>query len=251
MTILSEKLTALERVYRIFDAAVTPFPLACKENCPDCCTCNVVVTGLEAAWMFSRLDTEGIERLRTKIDRSGTGKRYRPEFTTNGFARACMEGRNTGGEENDPAWGECPLLEDGRCTVYDARPFGCRSMISEAVCRNAGYAQMPPLALTISNVIQQYIEHMDAGGISGNLTDMLGLYLETGGPGGERGNVPPYLALENPEEFDKTKRFIRNRKIPALMIPPEHRSQMPPILEKLSACTVTDAGAAGATPAPA
>ncbi len=226
----------LDRVYRIFDKAIDDFPVACKEKCADCCTCNVVATSLEIAWLFSRLGEDEITALRARLKDSVSKKRYQPRFTTNEFALGCIEGRDLEEEENDPVWGRCPLLEDGRCTVYHARPLGCRNMMSETSCAKNGYAQMPELALTINNIFLQYIEHMDSLGFSGNLTDMLGLYLKygvSGGASGQKSDAFP-LSLENLKDSDKTGVFIRNYKIPALMIPPEHRNAVAPILEEIN-----------------
>ena len=232
-----KEMEKLGRLYRVYDRATAAFPVACKEKCDDCCTCNVVVTSLETAWLLSRLSKDEITGLRERLEAGVPEKRYQPGYTTNGFALACIEGRTLEDEENDPAWGKCPLLEDGRCTVYHARPFGCRNMMSEAACADAGYARMPELALTLNNIFLQYIEHMDYQGVSGNLTDMLVLYLKHAvpyGTPGQKSHAFP-LSLENLKDSDKTGIFIRNMKIPALMIPPEHRADAAPVLDEINA----------------
>jgi len=105
------------------------------------------------------------------------------------------------------------------CTLYRVRPFGCRSMMSQVYCGEKGYAQVPPLALTITNVFLQYIEHLDYQGFSGNLSDMLTFY------------------LKNFKNYDKTQVFIKNMKIGALLVPPEHRSEVVPLIKQIAVLT--------------
>ena len=226
---MEESFSALESMYTIYASATADFPVACREKCSDCCTCNVTLTSLEAAYLLTRLDDAGRRELKRCLEKAPAGQRFRPKMTTNGFAKACMEGREVEDEENDPAWGYCPLLLDGRCTVYPVRPFGCRNMMSETACAEAGYARMPPLALTLNNIFLQYIEQLDIGGFTGNLADVLGCYLDRA----EKGEGA-YLSLENIKDSGTTGIFIRNHRIPALMIPPDHRTAAAPVLNEIA-----------------
>lgn len=229
---VSLKFNALGKIYQVFDRTAAGFKMVCSEGCDDCCTCNVTATGLEIAFLFSRLDTSFVAALKNRLDNAGAGKRYRPQMTTNEFAGATLSGQAVEDEENDPSWGRCPMLEKGRCTIYEYRPFGCRSMLSEKRCRDLGWGQMPPLLLTVSTIFLQYIEHLDAQGISGNFLDLAG----------------QYVSLEEPENFFYEKNgdstqingFIRNRRIPALMVPPEHRSQVASLVRELNSFILTD-----------
>ena len=74
---------------------------------------------------------------------------------------------------------------------------------------------MPPWALTVNNVFLQAIEHLDQNGYSGNLSDMLLLSVS--------GNDTKQASL-----------FVKNEPIRFLMIPPEHRDVMDPIVKNLS-----------------
>lgn len=230
-----ELVERLERVYGIVDRAMAGFTVACREGCYGCCTCNVTLTRLEAAGIFAWLDRAGTEALASRIKAAGDGRRYRPALTTNGFAKACLSGETVPEEDNNPAWGQCPLLENGRCTIYPVRPLGCRNMISELRCDAAGYAGMPPRALTLANIFLQHVEHLDAAGFSGNLTDMLELGLDTVSTAAP-GTLPLlYLSLEKRQHSDKKEMFIRNQPVPAWMIPPEHRAFAAPVLDALTA----------------
>ncbi|PIE61749.1 MAG: hypothetical protein CSA29_01660 [Desulfobacterales bacterium] len=226
------KLDTLSKIYDLFDGVVETFAVACKAGCDTCCTCNVTATGLETAYVFSQLEKTHIDAVTAKIENEVGSNRYRPALTTNGFARAAMSGDVVAEEENDPAWGRCPLLVDGRCSIYPVRPFGCRSMMSNRSCQEVGWAQMTPLALTISTVILQYIEHLDDGGFFGNFLDMVGWF----GTHGESGQ----LSFDTLKASKMKAWALPNNKIPALMVPPEHRSDVAPLIRALNDLIRTD-----------
>jgi Fe-S-cluster containining protein len=207
------------KIYRLYEKALAHIDVVCKEGCAVCCTCNVVVTSLEASFLVHSLDAKTLAGVKQRLAEKFPGKRYIPKMTTNQFASYCVSGQEIPEEENDPDWGKCPFLEKDRCTLYPVRPFGCRSMMSQVDCGKTGFAQVPPLALTITNIFLQYIEHLDSQGFSGNLSDMVGFY------------------LENNENFDKTQVFIKNMKIQALLVPPEHRTAVAPLLKQIAALT--------------
>jgi len=98
-------------------------------------------------------------------------------------------------------------------------------MMSQVHCRKTGYAQVPPLALTVTHVFLQYIEQLDHQGFSGNLSDMLALALDID------------LDLETSGNFEKKQVCIENMKMKVLMIPPEHRPGVAPLLKQMAALT--------------
>jgi Fe-S-cluster containining protein len=214
----------LNHIYQLYDQVMKSETLACGPGCAGCCTCNVTLTSLEARLMIDTLPLSRRRVIHTTIIQRLPAKRYLPKISTNRFARLCMEDADLPEEENDPAWGQCPLLENDRCTVYDFRPFGCRAMVSKTDCRKTGSAQMPPWVLTVSNVFLQAIEHLDQDGYSGNLSDML-LALT--------GSEITHHGKQNHHLKDKSL-FVKNEPISCLMIPPDHRAQMAPIVRNLS-----------------
>ncbi len=214
-------LDRLREIYFLYDRFMAYETSVCKKRCADCCTCNVTITSLEADLLLSSLSPVEKKALDIRIIRYFPQKRFVPKMTVNTFARWCMEGRNIPEEENDPAWGHCPLLADDLCTVYDARPFGCRALMSRHLCRDKGHARIPPRVMTANNLFLQAIEHLDSQGFSGNLSDMLTWF-----PADEP--VPP------------EDRFVPNEAIPVLMVPPEHRSDMAPVIQQLSTLLIPD-----------
>jgi len=221
---LDHNIELLKKVYSLYDEAIGHIDLACRKKCSSCCTCNVTMTSLEACFLIASLTQQEKRNLQTRIKQHFPQQRYIPKMTTNMFARMCKERKEIPEEGNDPSWGKCPLLVNDLCILYDARPFGCRALISQAHCRKKGYAQVPPIVLSLNNLFLQAIEHMDQGGFSGNLSDMLTLFLADS-------------VLENfpdPLKITDDERFLLNEKIGVLMIPPEHREKVRALLEKLS-----------------
>ncbi|NWH04361.1 YkgJ family cysteine cluster protein [Desulfobacter latus] len=221
ITKFNKVVNTLEKIYILFDTAMAAFPFACAKQCSDCCTCNVTATGLEIAYIQDRLKGRALDDIRMRLARTGQRRRFRPLQTTNGFALACMEGRDTEEEENDPSWGTCPLLEDGICTIYPVRPLGCRVMMSTTPCRQTGQADMPFLALTITTIFMQFVEHLDAGGLYGSFLDLL----EHAG-----NNALGCNGLPGKDNIPGT---VQNLKIPALMIPPEHVKKTQDLVQSL------------------
>ncbi len=217
----SPELEKIEQIYALYDTVIDGSDMACRKGCAGCCTCNVTLTGLEARFLLTALDSREKQDLVRSVRNSFPRNRYCPDATWNGFAAECISGGKSEAAGTDPAWGQCPLLENALCSVYPVRPFGCRCLWSDVDCRQSGYARMAPFVLTLNNVFLQYIEHLDCNGISGNLSDML-LYLsgnDNTGPDGVKAEIEsngssPGLHL------------IDNRPIPALMVPPEHRKRI-------------------------
>lgn len=214
-------LDLLKHIYQVYGAFADELELACQPGCADCCTRNVTLTGLEARLLLDHIQSTGqtglLERLRQQADH----RRFFPRVTVNHLAELCLENQEPPDEEPDPAWGACPFLSDNHCPVYAARPFACRCMVSEHDCRRHGHAQVRPFWLTVHDLFLQYIEHIDAGGYFGNLTDIL-LYLEPGEDG------PVTRAAHE-------KRLLVNRPVRALMVPPRHRERIHPIVQALGA----------------
>lgn len=58
----------------------------------------------------------------------------RTPFLTRGEAMVAAQAVRASGRKKLPASpdGACPLLENGKCTIYDGRPFGCRTHFCKA-----------------------------------------------------------------------------------------------------------------------
>jgi hypothetical protein len=219
-------LELLKKTYNLYHEAVSGLDAepVCREKCSSCCTCNVTLTSLEAGLLMDSLEAGEKKDLEDRIQRKFPEKRYIPRMTTNGFARMCMEEREIPEEENDPAFGVCPLLKDDLCMVYEARPFGCRALLSEAHCGREGFARVPPLVLTLNTLFLQTIEHLDQNGFSGNLSDMAMFLLSGKSFGTNAGSL---------NETGGEGLFVRNEQIPMLMVPPKHQRRLKDLMEDL------------------
>ena len=218
---------ALDQLYAVYDQLTGGRPIACKQFCADCCTCNVTLTRLEAVRIIAALDEETKQAIEKKLKKQSATHRFIPRITINQLADICAQGGDPPEEEIDPAWGACPLLENNACPIYDVRPFGCRCMTSFQKCSDTGAADIDDFTITVNHIFLQTIEHMDKNGYFGNLADMLADVLAgdlTGEPVAPKintGSNPPFL--------------IQNSPLSTLLIPPEHREKIQPIFTALRA----------------
>jgi hypothetical protein len=150
-------------------------------------------------------------------------KRGQPDLTFNQLADLCASGIEPPEEAAAAAWAQCRFLTENQCLFYELRPFGCRCLVSRKNCGRTGVAEVDDFVLSVNTVFIQIIEHVDRRGCTGNLMDILKLmaaeknrraYAENG--------------LDCPEVG-----LIANHPLKVLMIPPEHRQQMEPILARL------------------
>jgi len=220
---IKSKLEALNRVFEIYDAFSSTLDLACKEKCAHCCTSNVTITTLEGYKIVDDLIASGKLDVINKLKRMEAMPRFQPLLTTNRMADLCAADAKVPEEEMADEWQDCSLLTDSLCTIYDLRPFGCRCFISRQNCGETGFADIDDFTASVNTVFLQVIEHLDAEGCSDNLI-----------------NVLQFMASEDNRRAYKQGQtncedsgLIVNWELKVLMIPPEHREGMEPILQQL------------------
>lgn len=220
---LSSKLAALDQVYEIYDHFISGLDLACKKHCAHCCTTGVTLTTVEGYKIIQQLVSGGKkERWVEKIAQAAEQPHFQLKITTNQLAGLCAEGLDPPVEESID-WNPCPFLTDSQCPIYAVRPFGCRCLVSRHDCGKEGCADTDEFVLSVNSVFLQTIEHLDAGGCTGNLLDMIGVM----------------ASQENRQHYENNRLncanagLIPNQPLKVLMIPPEHRSKMEPILASL------------------
>jgi hypothetical protein len=219
---LSSKLAVLDRIYAIYDDFVASLDLACRRHCAHCCTTGVTLTTVEGYKIVNKLEADGNMQWIEKIEQASKQPHFQLKITTNQLADMCAEGMGPPAEENT-GWDTCPLLTDDLCPLYTARPFGCRCLVSRHDCGKKGYAEVDDFVLSVNTLFLQTIEHLDAGGCSGNLLDLLGVM----------------AVKENRQTYAEGKLkclsagLLGNQPLKVLMIPPEHRTKMEPILQSL------------------
>ena len=220
---LNKKLDVLDRIYRIYDDFVGDLDVACKKYCDTCCTRNVTLTTLEGCRIVDCLISDGKAYLFDIIQKDLHKRRFQPSITTNMLAELSIAEKDIPDEKSCYSREECPILTDRQCPVYKVRPFGCRCFVSKHSCLEKGYAEVDEFILSVNNIFLQYIEHIDSQGCSGNLIDVL-LYFESSEARQNYRDGVSNCAENN---------LISNRSIPALMIPPEHRLKIQPILQAI------------------
>ena len=80
---------------------------------------------------------------------------------------------------------------------------------------------------TVNMMFMQFIEDIDCGGQFGNMTDVL-LSLKS------EAHRNPYEIHSN---LNRAPELCVNRRIPGLLIPPEHQEKIQPLLNQLRAVT--------------
>ena len=220
---LEQRLMVLKKIYGLYDDASKHLDVACKKYCAACCTPNVTMTTIEgyliADHMISNGQADVFENIRAKRSKN----RFKPKITTNRLADLCMKGDDPPEEEKKHSNKSCPVLKDILCPIYEVRPFGCRCLISTHDCNKKGYAEVDPFVMTLNTLFMQFIEHIDSKGFSGNFADVLLLMASNENRGNYKRKILTYSGAD----------FVPNLKIKVLMVPPEHRMKVKPVLGAL------------------
>jgi Fe-S-cluster containining protein len=225
---IKNRLILLKTISGLYNDFIADQALACRKTCAVCCTCNVTLSTLEGFLIIDRLTGQQRANLFDRLQPFWARGRFQPTISINQMAQMCLQGIDIPEESADPRMGDCPLLEENICPIYSSRPFTCRSMLSTVVCSQGGEARISPFVLTVNQTILQYLEAIDTPGFSGNLIDILSflsdpLHLDAY----QSGQLPPAPAG-----------LTTNITFSVLMIPPEHRSRMTPLLQKIQQAIV-------------
>jgi hypothetical protein len=95
--------------------------------------------------------------------------------------------------------------------------------VSRHNCGEKGFAEIDDFVLSVNTVFLQTIEHVDAGGCSGNLVEVLQTMFSKRSRESYRDSALHCTS----------NKLIPNQPLEVLMIPPEHRTKMEPILQEL------------------
>ncbi|MBF0526622.1 MAG: YkgJ family cysteine cluster protein [Deltaproteobacteria bacterium] len=215
----------LTTIYEVFEDFARRLPHACTVGCAACCTQNIFMTTLEGYRILNRLTEPEQAGIIARLESiPAEGKRYIPTITTNQLAFYCLKQMEPPPEEAGAALDPCPLLENNQCTIYEDRPFGCRSFFSTRRCNPLRPAEVDPLLITVTNVMFQIIEHVDNAGQVGNMIDILtGL--------GTNQRIEEYASDVSLEDLKAT---IKARRIPGFLIPPEHKAVVVALLRTMN-----------------
>ncbi len=221
---LNAQLDALEQIYRVLDDTLDSRDLACHRGCSACCTQNVTMTTLEGYRVLAHLDPAVAGTLFKRLAALKIESRFQLDFTLNEQALQ-FTGDDSDAEDPDLSdIGICPLLIDDICLIYADRPLACRTMVSTHDCRSTGYAAMDPFLLSVGNVFLQFTEHIDQNGLTGNLIDVLQ----------HLSDLSTRRQYESGKTMEPKSGLPVNHPLSVLMVPPEHRQKISPILKMLN-----------------
>ncbi len=219
---IEKRLTILNQLYTLFEEEGQVVPKACEKGCAVCCTTNTTLTTLEGYNIAINMVQHQKGHLFDAI-REDTGRTvYKPQTTLNEIAQKEEDALEA---ESDEMASEatCPALENEVCPIYLVRPLACRGMVSKTRCQPGGFAEMNEITVVLHNLFAQYVEHLDAGGYTGNFSDVM-LFMASAE------NRATYAAgglAEVPAGM------IPNHPLKTLMIPEEFRERVLPLLKKI------------------
>jgi Fe-S-cluster containining protein len=151
------KLLVFGRAQQTIEEVTANAPkLGCKDGCAYCCYQSVEVTIPEAILVAARL-VDAADPRRAKV--LETARKFRTKSDTARLRSGTA----------------CPLLLDGKCSVYDDRPLMCRSVFAaeSEQCRRAHLAATQGREVPIEFFgLAQYYLLGDQAGLRGILKDM-------------------------------------------------------------------------------
>ena len=210
--IIDVKMELMAIIEDVFAGYVSEnYSMACQKSCSTCCTKDVVTTSLEAYRVLEALREDQDQDILNRLREATALDLFRPKITTNALAMACMSHEEPPFEAPPEDSGQCPLLKDDLCLVYDVRPFSCRGMFALTKCVPGGEAELPPELISIVTVCWQIIEHLDVGGLYGNFFDLVKV-LE------DKNN---HLKYSTGDQII-VKGLAPTRPVPGLLVPPDH-----------------------------
>jgi Fe-S-cluster containining protein len=212
---LANRLKALEAIYRHYDQAHSKTDLACHAGCSTCCTRNVTLTSIEAIHILNGYENQHAI-LHSRLSNVMEEPRFIPAMTTNRLSELCHANQDVPDETLPETPLPCPFLENDRCLIYSVRPFACRCMNSFSSCHKTGFAEQSEWMVALNTLYLQLIEHLDCNGWSGNLIDLIW-----------------HLTVQPLDPEKSSRLLVKNRPIRTLVIPPEYRGRISPVIQEL------------------
>ncbi len=229
---MTERHDILQTIYTLFGQWSHALEAACTQGCSGCCTRNVTITATEGEAILRFVMAEGIsawfaEKLAQPANHQSA------KFTTNEFAKACLEGRELDfGPHLNTA--SCPFLVDQCCRIYPARPFGCRFFASTTRCSSSQAALMPDYYFEGATAVAQLIEHLGQKEYWGNMLDVLPALLDIGEFHEIGDHLPQALIIQ------ARLRTLTARPLPGFLFSKENEEQVTNLLTNLFNSRIND-----------
>jgi len=212
-------------IYDIFDRWNSGRAVACHRGCSCCCTQNVSITALEGESILRFIVAEGMSSwLAGKL--ASSRSHQPPKMTTNGFAAACLAGR-----EVDPGdhynLSSCPFLENNLCRIYPVRPFGCRLFVSAKTCSAHQPAQISDDYFEAATAVTQLLEHLGQREYWGNMLDVLPALLDISEFKEVADNLDSTVIIQ------ARLQTLTAHPLPGFLLGEEYREQVLPLLQTI------------------
>ncbi len=219
------KLKVLHTIYETFAGWNHKLPAACGPACSCCCTQNVTITALEGEEILRFVLAEDLSRWFAGV--LAQGRNHRPaQMTTNDFALACLEGRDTDPDlPHSPS--PCPFLLQNLCRIYPVRPFGCRLFASTQRCSPARPAVVSDYYFEAATAVSQLVEHLGQKEYWGNMLDVLPALLDIRTFREIADHLPPTISIQ------ARLRTLTARPLPGFLLSEEHGEQVASLLEAI------------------
>lgn len=224
------KLKVLHTIYQTFDKWSHDFPAACSPGCSCCCTQNVTITALEGEEILRFVLAKDLSRWFT--DALAQSRTHQPPtMTTNDFALACLEGRETDPDASHlPS--PCPFLQQNLCRIYPVRPFGCRLFASTKKCSPAQPALVPDYYFEAATAVSQLVEHLGQKEYWGNMLDVLPALLDISEFREIAVHLPGIRIIE------ARLQTLTAKSLPGFLLSEENGEQVSALLEAIFSATV-------------
>ncbi len=229
---MKDRHDSLQTIYTLFGQWSHDLEAVCDRGCSGCCTRNVTITAGEGEAILRFVMAEGIspwfaEKLAQPINHQSA------QFTTNEFAKACLEGRELDLSPHLNA-ASCPFLVDRCCRIYPVRPFGCRFFASTTRCSSSQAALMPDYYFEAATAVAQLLEHLGQKEYWGNMLDVLPALLDIG-EFYEIGNQLPQTVI-----IQARLRTLTARPLPGFLFSKENEERVTNLLTTLFNTRIND-----------
>ena len=225
------KKAAYQTILAEFEQWGQQYARVCSMGCSACCTENVTITALEGERILAFVIDRGMEQWLVERLRQPPHV-ARPRLTTNEFAHACINQRETDPGANE-SLAACPLLEDEVCRIYPVRPFACRCFISTVRCSAIRPAQVDEHYLAASTAMLQLIEHLGQKEYWGNMVDVLLALLDISA------YHPIAEALADPSRIMQGRlRTMTARPLPGFLFTETEEERLRPLLQAIFATRI-------------
>jgi hypothetical protein len=225
---LHDKRALLFVLYEVYEEIAAEFPAACRKECLTCCTHNVLSCTLEVDLILEFLRDRGRQDLVHRMLTPGTGPRMRPALSINELAGYCLRREEPPLDAPDFDSLPCPLREPEGCPIYPVRPFSCRALWSSRLCTDGGSAIVHPFLVTLGGMFEQMIEHVDAGGLCGNMLDLAA----------QLGQEEQRSAYRAGDAVTSAAFLTETHPNPGFLVAPGHRKEAAGVMDRLRTRTV-------------